>query len=56
MALITTPLLPQATKEYDQTQMAQLTATLEQIIFILNNSYTPETLRREDEQITWFLG
>ena len=56
MALITTPLLPQATKEYDQTQMAQLIATLEQIIFILNNSYTPETLRREDEQITWFLG
>jgi len=56
MALITTPLLPQATKEYDQTQMAQLIATLEQIIFILNNSYTPETLRREDEQIAWFLG
>jgi len=56
MALITTPLLPQATKEYDQTQMAQLIATLEQMIFILNNSYTPETLRREDEQIAWFLG
>ena len=56
MALITTPLLPQATKEYDQTQMAQLIATLEQMIFILNNSYTPETLRREDEKIAWFLG
>ena len=56
MALITTPLLPQATKEYDQTQMAQLIATLEQMIFILNNSYTPETLSREDEQIAWFLG
>ena len=56
MALITTPLLPQATKEYDQTQMAQLIATLEPMIFILNNSYTPETLRREDEQIAWFLG
>ena len=56
MALITTPLLPQATEKYDQTQMAQLIATLEQMIFILNNSYTPETLRREDEQIAWFLG
>ena len=56
MALITTPLLPQAREEYDQSQLNQLIATLEQMIFILNNSYTPETLRREDEQLTWFLG
>ncbi len=56
MALITTPLLPQATQEYNQSQMNQLIATLEQMIFTLNNTYTPETLRREDEQIAWFLG
>ena len=56
MALITTPLLPQATSEYNQSQMNQLIATLEQMIFMLNNTYTPETLRREDEQISWFLG
>jgi len=56
MALITTPLLPQATSEYNQSQMNQLIATLEQMIFTLNNTYTPETLRREDEQIAWFLG
>ena len=56
MAKITVPILPQAREEYDQSQLNQLIATLEQMIFILNNSYTPETLRREDEQITWFLG
>ena len=56
MAKITVPMLPQAREEYDQSQLNQLIATLEQMSFILNNSYTPETLRREDEQLTWFLG
>ena len=56
MAKINVPLLPQAPEKYEQSQMAQLIQTLEQMIFILNNSYTPETLRREDEQIAWFLG
>ena len=56
MAKITVPLLPQATKEYDQSQMSQLIQTLEQMIFILNNTYTPVTLSDEDEQKTWFLA
>ena len=56
MAKITVPLLPQATEEYDQSQLAQLIQTLEQMIFILNNTYTPETLRNDDEAVSWFLG
>jgi preprotein translocase subunit Sec63 len=56
MANIQIPRLPQAAKEYSQTQQNTLIQTLEQLIFLLNNSYTPETLRQEDEQITWFLG
>ena len=56
MALITTPLLPHAREEYDQSQMAQLIATLEQMIFILNNTYTPVTLGDEEEQRSWFLS
>ena len=56
MAKITVPLLPQARKEYDQSQMAQLIQTLEQMIFILNNTYTPVTLGDEEEQRAWFLG
>ena len=54
MAKITVPMLPQAREEYDQSQMAQLIATLEQMIFILNNTYTPVTLSDEDEQKSWF--
>ena len=56
MAKITVPLLPQAREEYDQTQMAQLVQTLEQMIFILNNTYTPVTLGDEEEQRAWFLS
>ena len=56
MAKITVPLLPQAREEYDQTQMSQLIQTLEQMIFILNNTYTPVTLGDEEEQRAWFLG
>ena len=56
MSKITVPLLPQARPEYDQSQMAQLIQTLEQMIFVLNNTYVPETLRSEDEQISWFLS
>jgi len=56
MAKITVPLLPQATEEYEQSQMAQLVQTLEQMIFILNNTYTPVTLGDEEEQRSWFLG
>tara|TARA_Y100000356_G_C11205366_1_gene260197 strand:- start:371 stop:541 length:171 start_codon:yes stop_codon:yes gene_type:complete len=56
MALITIPRLPQAPEKYDQSQMNQLIQTLDQLIFLLNNTYTPEILRNEDEQIAWFLG
>jgi len=56
MAKITVPLLPQARDEYDQSQMAQLIQTLEQMIFILNNTYTPVTLGDEEEQRSWFLS
>ena len=56
MAKITVPMLPQAREEYDQSQMAQLIQTLEQMIFILNNTYTPDTLRDEEEQKPWFLS
>tara|TARA_R110001606_G_scaffold350858_1_gene500982 strand:- start:1007 stop:1177 length:171 start_codon:yes stop_codon:yes gene_type:complete len=56
MSKIQIPRLPQASKEYNQVQQNTLIQTLEQLIFILNNSYTSETLRDEDEQITWFLG
>ena len=56
MAKITVPLLPQAREEYDQSQMAQLIQTLEQMIFILNNTYTPETLSDDEERKAWFLS
>ena len=56
MAKITVPLLPQAPEKYEQSQMAQLVATLEQMIFILNNTYTPVTLGDEEEQRSWFLA
>ena len=56
MAKITVPMLPQARKEYDQSQMSQLIQTLEQMIFILNNTYTPVTLGDEEEQRAWFLS
>jgi methyl-accepting chemotaxis protein len=56
MALITIPRLPEAPDQYSRQQMATLISTLEQMIFILNNTYTPETLRDEDEAFAFFLG
>ena len=56
MAKITVPMLPQAREEYDQSQMAQLIQTLEQLIFALNNTYTSEPLRNDSEATSWFLG
>ena len=56
MAKITVPMLPQARVEYDQSQLNQLISTLEQMIFILNNTYTPVTLSNEEEQKSWFLS
>ena len=55
VAKITVPLLPQATPEYDQSQMAQMIQTLEQLIFALNNTYTSEPLRNDNEAVAWFL-
>ena len=56
MAKITVPLLPQARPEYDQSQMSQMIQTLEQMIFVLNTTYTPVTLGDEEEQRAWFLA
>jgi hypothetical protein len=56
MSLITVPLLPQATEQYDQSQMAQLIQTLEQMIFVLNNTYAPEAARADDEAFSFFMG
>ena len=50
MAKITVPMLPQAREEYDQSQLNQLISTLEQMIFILNNTYTPVTLGDEENK------
>ena len=55
MAKITVPLLPQAPEEYDQSQINQLVQTLEQLIFALNNTYTSEPLRNDNEAVAWFL-
>ena len=56
MAKIVTPRLPEATEEYSREQVSQLVQTLEQVIFILNNTYVPETLRQDDERISFFLS
>ena len=56
MSKITTPRIPDATEEYSREQVSQLVQTLEQVIFILNNTYVPDTLRQDDERISWFLS
>ena len=56
MTKITIPIIPQAREEYDQSQMAQMVQTLEQLIFELNNTYTSEPLRDESEAVPWLLS
>ena len=56
MAKISTPRLPEATEEYSREQLSQLIQTLDQVIFILNNTYVPENLREDDERISFFLS
>ena len=56
MALITVPRLPDATEEYDKHQKSQIDQTIEQMIFILNNTYVPQSLREEEERVSWFLS
>ncbi len=51
MSKITTPRLPDATEEYSREQVSQLVQTLEQVIFIINNTYVPDTLRQDDERL-----
>ena len=45
MAKIVTPRLPEATEEYSREQVSQLIQTLDQVIFVLNNTYIPEKLQ-----------
>jgi dsDNA-binding SOS-regulon protein len=56
MAQITIPRLPQAPEEYSATQINQMIQTLDQLINLLNSSYTPEQLKNEDEALSWFLA
>ena len=56
MAKIVIPRLPQAPDQYDQSQMNQLIQTLEQLIFLLNNTYTSETSSNDEERKAWFLS
>ena len=67
MAQINIPRLPQAPEKYDQSQMNQpdeynkgqidqMIQSLDLLIQLLNSSYTPETLRNEDEAFNWFIA
>ena len=56
MAQINIPRLPAAQDEYSQAQINQIIQTLDQLILLLNFSYTPEQLKNEDEAMSWFLG
>ena len=56
MAKITTPRLPEATEEYSREQVSQLIQTLEQVIFILHNTYVPEVLKDQSEAFSFFMG
>ena len=55
MAKIVTPRLPEATEEYIENKYLSI-QTLEQVIFVLNNTYIPEKLREDDERISFFLS
>ena len=56
MAQINIPRLPAAQEEYSKEQVNQMIQTLDQLIQLLNSSYTPEQLRNEDEAMSWFLS
>ena len=56
MAQINIPRLPAAQEEYSKEQINQMIQTLDQLIQLLNSSYTPEQLRNDDEAIAWFVG
>ena len=56
MAQINIPRLPAAQDEYSKEQINQMIQTLDQLIQLLNSSYTPEQLRNDDEAMSWFIG
>jgi hypothetical protein len=56
MAQINIPRLPAAQEEYSKEQVNQMIQTLDQLIQLLNSSYTPEQLRNDDEAMSWFLS
>jgi hypothetical protein len=56
MAQINIPRLPAAQEEYSKEQINQMIQTLDQLIQLLNSSYTPEQLKNEDEAVAWFLS
>ena len=56
MAQINIPRLPQAPSDYSEAQINQLITSLDQLISLLNSSYTPEQLRNEDEALAGFIG
>ena len=56
MAQINIPRLPAAQDEYRKEQINQMIQSLDQLILLLNSSYTPEQLRNEDEAFNWFIS
>ena len=56
MAQINIPRLPAAQDEYSKEQINQMIQTLDQLIQLLNSSYTPEQLKNEDEAMSWYLS
>jgi len=49
--------LPNATQSsYSPEQFDQLVRSLEQVIFQLNNTYTPVVSEDKDQAQTWFMG
>lgn len=57
MSKITNVRLPSvATRDYNAEQFNQLVRSLEQVIFQLNQTYTPTTTEDKDQAQTWFFG
>jgi len=56
MAQINIPRLPAAHDEYRKEQVNQMIQTLDQLIQLLNSSYTPEQLKNQDQAMAWFIG
>ena len=56
MAQINIPRLPAAQDEYSKEQVNQMIQTLDQLIQLLNSSYTPEQLKNQDQAMAWFIG